>query len=311
MSPTEPTGAPPGGNRMIENRRSFHQELQDIRQSVVRLAAMVTEMIPRGTLVLLSADMQAAQALIEEDDAVDELALGIEEQCYGVLALQQPMAGDLRGIVTAIRMVSEIERSADLMVNVAKGARRMYGVSFEPRVRGLIEQMSEEATRLFRLAIDAYGEGNAGLAAALDDIDDRLDELHVDYIESVFESHHNGNLTVEWGVQLALIGRYYERIGDHAVNMGNRVQYMVTGWLPEHGGAARAQARTAAAKALAASDEPRSDTTAKPVDPVTAGPPAVPGAGASGNGSADDGRGEDDGRPGLRLAPSPETDGSP
>jgi phosphate transport system protein len=298
MSPTEPTGVPPGGSRMIENRRSFHQELEDIRQSVVRLAAMVTEMIPRGTLVLLSADMRAAQALIEADDAVDELALGIEEHCYNVLALQQPMAGDLRGIVTAIRMVSEIERSADLMVNVAKGARRMYGVSFEPRVRGLIEQMSEEATRLFRLAIDAYGEGNAGLAAALDDIDDRLDELHVDYIESVFESHHNGHLTVEWGVQLALIGRYYERIGDHAVNMGNRVQYMVTGWLPEHGGAARAQARSAAAKAAAEVDGLSAARDAQPDNPVT-------------DGSAAGEQGDDDGRPGLRLAPSPETDGSP
>jgi phosphate transport system protein len=227
----------------MENRRNFHQELDEIRDGIVRLAAMVTELIPRGTEVLLTADMQGAQKLIDDDDELDALSLELEERCYQVLALQQPMAGDLRAIVTAIRLISEIERSGDLMVNIAKGARRIYGVAFEPKLRGLIEQMSEEATRLFKLAIDAYAEGNAGLAAALDDIDDRLDELHVHYIEAIFDCHHRGGVDLEAGVQLALIGRYYERIGDHAVNIGGRVRYMVTGWLPEHTGAARVNAR--------------------------------------------------------------------
>jgi phosphate transport system protein len=265
----------------MENRRSFHQELDEIRQGIVRLAAMVTEVIPRGTEVLLSGDLQAARALIEEDDAVDALSLEIEEHCYSVLALQQPMAGDLRGIVTAVRLISEIERSGDLMVNIAKGARRLYGTSFDPRVRGLIEQMSEEATRLFKLSVDAYAEGNAGLAAALDDIDDRLDDLHSDFIEAIFESHRQSSMTLEAGVQLALIGRYYERIGDHAVNIGNRVQYMVTGWLPEHSGAARALARQGRA--------------------------AEVGGAAT---AADDGPLTDADRPELRLATTPDAEGS-
>jgi phosphate transport system protein len=155
------------------------------------------------------------------------------------------MASDLRGIVTAIRLTSEIERSGDLMVNVAKGMRRIYPVEFDPRVRGLIERMSEEAVRLYKMAIDAYVEQDASLAAALDDMDDKLDAIHKDYIESIFESHHASNLPLEAAVQLALIGRYYERIGDHAVNIGTRVEYMVTGWLPEHSGAARHQAKLA------------------------------------------------------------------
>ena len=103
--------------------------------------------------------------------------------------------------------------------------------------------MSEEATRLFRLAIDAYVEGNASLAAALDDMDDGLDLLHKEYIQAIFESHHAGFIDLQAAVQLALIGRFYERIGDHAVNIGVRVEYMVTGWLPEHTGAARLHAR--------------------------------------------------------------------
>jgi phosphate transport system protein len=188
-------------------------------------------------------DLQGAQAIIEGDDELDTLALDIEEHCYQVLALQQPMASDLRAIVTALRLTSEIERSGDLMVNICKGARRIYGAEFDPRVRGLIERMSEEATRLFRLAIDAYVEGNASLAAALDDMDDGLDLLHKEYIQAIFESHHAGFIDLQAAVQLALIGRFYERIGDHAVNIGVRVEYMVTGWLPEHTGAARLHAR--------------------------------------------------------------------
>jgi phosphate transport system protein len=234
---------------MTEVRRTFHQELDHIKGDIVRLAAMVTECIPRGTDVLLSNDLQGAQSLIEDDDVLDSLSLEIEEHCYQVLALQQPVAIDLRSLVTAIRLVSEIERSGDLMVNVAKGARRIYGVQFDPRLRGLIERMSEEATRLFRLSIDAYVEGNASLASALDDMDDSLDLLHKDYIQAIFESHHAGIIDLQAAVQLALIGRYYERIGDHAVNIGARVEYMVTGWLPEHSGAARLVARRGRAEA--------------------------------------------------------------
>jgi phosphate transport system protein len=239
---------------MAEQRKSFHQELEQISDNVVRLAAMATEFIPRGTEILLSMDLRGAQALIEEDDVLDELSIEIEDHCYHVLALQQPMASDLRAIVTAIRLTSEIERSADLMVNVAKGARRIYPIEFHPRVRGLIERMSEEAVRLYKVAIDAYVEQDASLAAALDDMDDKLDAIHKDYIEAIFEAHHESNLPLEAAVQLALIGRYYERIGDHAVNVGNRVEYMVTGWLPEHSGAARHRAKVAMREKTTSSD---------------------------------------------------------
>lgn len=230
---------------MPEQRKSFHSELDEIRADIVRLAAMLGEFIPRGTEALVTNDMAGAQALIESDDEIDALTLRLEEQCYHVLALQQPMASDLRSIVTALWLTAEIERSADLMVNVAKGARRIYGASLDARVRGLIERMAEEAARLYTLAIDAYVERDAGLASALDDIDDGLDGLHNDYIEAIFESHAAHHLDLQQAVQLALIGRYYERIGDHAVNIGQRVEYMVTGWLPEHSGAARLEARAA------------------------------------------------------------------
>ena len=107
--------------------------------------------------------------------------------------------------------------------------------------------MSDHVHRLFRLAIDAYADRNEGLAAALDDMDDDVDELHADYIRAIFEVYEGGSAPLQVAVQLALVGRYYERIGDHAVNIGERVRYMVTGWLPEHTGAARLAAKRAAA----------------------------------------------------------------
>ena len=229
---------------MTESRGTFHQQLDDIQRDLVRLAARVIETITKGTEALLDLDLAAAQELIDGDDEIDVLTLDIEERCFTVLARQQPMASDMRAVVTAIRLTSEIERSGDLMVNVAKAARRLYGTEIPGRLRHLLAAMSEEAVRLYGLAMDAYADGDANLAGALDDMDDRLDQLHSDYIQAILELHADVR-DVQGAVQLALVGRYYERIGDHAVNIGERVRYMVTGWLPEHTGAARLAAREA------------------------------------------------------------------
>jgi len=224
---------------MVETRRSFHQQLDEVRDEIVRLAGIVTENIARGTQALLDGDLDAAEGIIEGDDELDSMTLDIEDRCCQLLALQQPMAVDLRTIVTDLRMVAEIERSGDLVVNMMKGARRLYGTALDPKVRGLITRLGEQVQRIFRLAIDAYIDRNDGLAAALDDMDDIVDELQGDFIQAVFESHATGNVELKAAVQLALVGRYYERIADHAVNIGERVRYMVTGWLPEHTGAVR------------------------------------------------------------------------
>jgi phosphate transport system protein len=225
-----------------ETRRGFHQQLDEIQRDIIRLAAHVTEAIPRATETLLTHDLAQAQQMIDDDDLLDALSIDVEERCYQAMALQQPMASDLRALVTAVRLVSEIERSGDLMVNVAKAARRIFDAELDPRLSGMLARMGDEAARLFRLAMDAYAESDAALAAALDDMDDGLDALHQDYIQAVLELYA-GAPDVQAAVQLALVGRYYERVGDHAVNIGERVRYMVEGWLPEHTGAARLAAR--------------------------------------------------------------------
>lgn len=222
-------------------RAGFHAALDAIMRDITRMAAHVTEAVPKGTFALLDNDLTAAQAVIDADDVVDDLALEVEERCYELLVLEAPVASDMRAIITALRLVAEIERSADLMVNVCKATRRIYPTELPPGVRGLLEQMSEQAVRLFRMSMDAYTEADASLAAALDDIDDLLDVLHADYIQAVLKWGSETS-DIQPAVQLALIGRYYERIGDHAVNIGERVRYMVDGWLPEQTGSARLRA---------------------------------------------------------------------
>jgi phosphate transport system protein len=217
---------------VIEQRKAFHHQLDEVRDDIVVVSALVMEVLPRGTEALLTGDLIGADEIIRGDDVIDLRSVDIEDRCFHLLALQQPMAGDLRAIITAIKLVGEIERSGDLVVNICKAARRMYGHSFDPKIRGLITRMSAEALQLFRRALDAYVEGDAPLAAALDDMDDILDQLHGDLIQAIFESHSSGRLDLQTAVQLAVVARFYERIGDHAVNIAERVHYMVTGGHP-------------------------------------------------------------------------------
>lgn len=228
---------------MDELRKTFHQELDAIRDQVIRLGASVIEAVPRATGVLLAGDLEGADYLVQSDDEIDARAVDIEDQCFQELALQAPVAGDLRQLVSIIKITGELERSADLAVNICKGARRIYGHDIDPVLRGLISKMSEQAQQLFISAIDAFETNDAAKAAAIDDMDSFLDGLHRQFIQEIFECHARGKMDVQVAVQLAIIGRFYERIGDHAVNVGERTQFILTGFVPEHRGAARFKAR--------------------------------------------------------------------
>jgi phosphate transport system protein len=227
---------------MEELRKSFHHKVDELQQSTVRLAASVIEAIPRATQVLLSSDLEGADALINADDAVDALAIEIEEQCYSQIALQAPVASDLRRIVSMVKIVADIERSADLAVNICKAARRIYGHDLDPRLRGLIAKMGEQAQQLYVAALESFEEADAAKAAALDDMDTYLDSLQRQFIQAILEVHAQGRIDLQVAIQLAVVARFYERIGDHAVNIGEKVRFVVTGWMPEHKGAARYRA---------------------------------------------------------------------
>lgn len=224
---------------MDSARKIYHRDLQEVHQELVRISASITESIARGTAVLLEQDLTAAEQMILADDEIDARTLELEDRCVQILALQAPVAGELRQVVAALKLCGELERSADLVVNICKAARRIYGHDFDPKLRGLVLKMSEQARKLFAEATSAYASGDAVRAAAIDDMDSYLDDLQRHFIQAIFESHAAGRIDLQVAIQLAVVARFYERIGDHAVNMGEKVRFEVTGWTPEQSGADR------------------------------------------------------------------------
>jgi phosphate transport system protein len=225
------TTLPPEGLQ-DEARKTFHESLDELRVDVIRLAALTTEAIAGGTAALLDGDLAAAEHVIENDDEIDDLTHSIEDRTFLLLARQQPIATDLRFLVTVMRVGHELERSADLMVNVAKTTRRLYPHQLDPKLRGIIDRMGAQASNQTRVAIDAFADSDPSWAAALADMDDAMDELTKSLFRHILASDSSDEAAVLLAVQMALVGRHYERIADHAVTIAERVGFMVTGEHP-------------------------------------------------------------------------------
>ena len=230
---------------MTELRPEFHNDLDGVRQAIAHLGASVVELIPKVTEILLQQDLEGAERVVFADDEFDDQSLEVEDRALKLLALQAPVASDLRQLAAALKLAPEIERSADLCCNICKAARRIYSHQLDPRLRGSIQKLSDQAQIEYRAAIEAYLAVDDAQAAAVPDMDDYLDELHRDFIQQIFEIHADEAIGLQVAVQLAMVGRFYERLGDHAVNIAHRVRYIATGWLPGHEGAARHRVRLA------------------------------------------------------------------
>lgn len=217
---------------MSEMRQTYHGQLDELRVDVVRLGLMATDAIAAGTDAFLEADLAGADRVIHADKAIDDLTHSIEERCYTTLARQQPMASDLRMVVAVLRTIHEIERTGDLMVNVAKTTRRLYPVELPDPIRRIIEQMGHQAGVQIRLSIEAFAESDTVRATALEDMDDVMDDLQRELFRTIFALGKADEAGLQQMVQVALVGRFYERMADHAVNIGERVTYMVTGEMP-------------------------------------------------------------------------------
>lgn len=213
-------------------RRPLEDELGEIRSDIIRLAALTTEAIAAGTQAFLDGDLTMAEAVVEGDDTVDALYHHVEDRLLLVLATQSPVAADLRTVITMMRINHELERDADLMVNVAKTTRRIYPHELDPKVRGIIDRMGIQASNQTRLAIDAFADSDPNWAAALQDMDDSMDELTKSLFRHILAWGASDEGTVLQAVQVALVARHYERIADHAVTIAERVQWMVTGTHP-------------------------------------------------------------------------------
>lgn len=213
---------------MSEIRRQFHEELDDLGRSVYRLGELVVEAVEKGTQAFVDGDLKAAEAVIEGDKVVDNLMAEIEARAFDVLARQQPTAIDLRVLVTIIREVREIERAGDNMVNVVKATRRLHPQVLHDEVKRIIERMRVQAVLQLKTAVEAFYDRDLSKAAALNDMDDVMDDLQKELFRWLF-NHPSDDDAIPHAVQLALVGRYFERIADHAVNLGERVAFMVTG----------------------------------------------------------------------------------
>jgi phosphate transport system protein len=209
-------------------RIAFHKELESLDQAIVRLGALVEKSTQMATTALIEGDLALAERVQAGDDEIDDLFLDIEKRALALLAQQAPVAGDLRLIVAILRVVNDLERAGDLAYNIAGlvKSEKFRDPQLKP-VRALVSELGQAAGQLLGAALDAWATKDERLAADIDMQDDRLDDLHARLLEALVELKGQDSLAT--AIRLAMIGRYFERIGDHAVNISERVRYFITG----------------------------------------------------------------------------------
>jgi phosphate transport system protein len=213
-------------------RDSYHDELDGISESMVEMANMVGSAMSTATTALLDADLTLAEMVIAADDAVDEVYRTTEERAFDLMARQQPVASDLRTLVSSLRVVAELERMGDNAVHIAKIARRRYPASAVPSpLRETVLRMGHVAEEIVAKASSVIAQRDVAMAAELERDDDVMDDLHKRLFTILLDEKWEGG--VEAAIDVTLAGRYYERFADHAVSVARRVVYLVTGERPE------------------------------------------------------------------------------
>jgi phosphate transport system protein len=192
---------------------------EDLRPQIVRLFALVGEAIAGATHALLANDRELAKRVVEQDNQIDDL---VNELVFTTeQRLLESSALDVEGrreLLILLRILPEVERNGDLAEHIARRAARGLGNEMSPRSRGLIERMGEVASTIWREATDVIIDGRTEAWGAIEDIDDELDDLHV----SLTAELTSGSMTVPVAVEVALMARFYERFGDHCVNLARR-----------------------------------------------------------------------------------------
>jgi phosphate transport system protein len=218
-----------------DTRQHFNETLDTILRGTVELGALVHENMLRTTEALLENQLELANHVVEGDDEIDEKYVALEHRVFEVMARQQPVAGDLRFLVSMTRVLYEIERSGDLAVNVAKGLIRREGYTLPPAIHSLIARMARAAAALFREGLDALADLDAGAGVRLDEADDAVDDLVGELYAAIAQG--SGEMGFDLAVELSRVGRYMERIADHGVNIAEHVTFIVTGSFPEESAA--------------------------------------------------------------------------
>ncbi len=209
-------------------RDAYHEELDALTDKLVEMTRLVRSAISRATIALLDADLQLAESVISRDAEVNALFEEIETTIFDLMARQQPVAMDLRRVVTALRMGTDLERMGDLAVHVAKVARLRHPDSAIPaEIRSTILEMGQIAENLVTKAGSCVASRDVDSAMELEQDDDAMDRLHRRLFKTILSKDWAHG--VEPAIDITLIGRYYERYADHAVRVATSVVYLVTG----------------------------------------------------------------------------------
>jgi phosphate transport system protein len=208
-------------------RDTYHEALDGITDQLVVMVRTVGSMIDRASVALLEVDLSKAESVIAQDADVDALTVELEERCTELLALQQPVATDLRLVTGALRMSSTVERMGDLARHIANIARMRYPESAVPDlVRPIFVEMAEEASVMAARIGEVIADQDLSLALEIEQLDDRMDELLLQLLQALISDWPG---TVDQAVDLTLVSRFYERFADHAVSMARRIVYTMTG----------------------------------------------------------------------------------
>ena len=212
-------------------RSAFQDELDNVSQSLVDLTNMVSESIVKSSKALLTADLKLAEEVIATDAKIDDYQHDLDTRIIDIIARQQPVASDLRALITALRMSADLERMGDLSHHIAKVARLRHPNNAIPADLILVfTEMGHVAEKLSTKVATVITTRDTDMALQVEKDDDEMDDLHRKVISGIIS---NGpGITVESAIDLTLLGRYYERFADHAVAVARRVYFLVKGEFP-------------------------------------------------------------------------------
>ncbi|MDJ0924839.1 MAG: phosphate signaling complex protein PhoU [Acidimicrobiia bacterium] len=213
-----------------ETRHHFSEILDEIRNGMVEMGSLVVENARRASVALVENRLEMVQGIIDGDKEVNQRYAELERLTFETLARQQPVAKDLRFLVSSTRILYELERTGDLVVNIAYIVNDLHGLPASAQLRSLVERMAAASCDLFATAITALGDLDEVVGRRLDADDDVVDELVEAFYEQIGKEREV--IGLEAGIALNRLGRFWERIGDHAVNIGENTVYIVTAEFP-------------------------------------------------------------------------------
>jgi phosphate transport system protein len=215
-------------------REAYHVELENLAGNLAAMSLQVADALELATKALLEVDLGLAEQVISDDQKVDDARAQCEEQAYALLALQAPVATDLRTVLAAIHAAESLERMGDLALHVAKAARRRHPEPVLPEsVRPYFAEMGQVAVQLARQAEQVIKNKDIEAARLLEAADDQVDDIHKHLFTVIMD--RDWPYGVASAVDVTLLGRFYERYADHAVSVARRMVFVVTGKMPGYG----------------------------------------------------------------------------